>query len=248
MASRQSRVARFIVRVTVRRRLQRHQTSLEDQSRAMRRTLAIAVVHNARVPKDVTILPTTLGEWVIPRGAALEGRAILYMQRIPQEGIIFAGDSAGGNLALATLLALRERDGNPKPCAGVIAMSPWTDLGATGPSAVENAKSDDVLAPPKDVNIALAYADAAEFTNPLVSPLYGQYAAGPPILLFASTIEMLRDDSTRLAELGGRYAPLLADFPGSSRSRCGAARNVARRAARLAWARASAVGRSAHLN
>ena len=201
----------------------------------MRRTLALGDVRNARLPKDITILPATLGEWVIPRGASLEGRAILYMhggamvftvdyrrapeyrspaaledciaayrfvrERIPEEGLIFAGGSAGGNLALATLLALRERDGNPKPCAGVIAMSRWTDLAATGPSGVENADSDDVLAPPtKDVNIALAYADEAAFTNPLVSPLYGEYAGAPPILLFASTIEMLRDDSTRLAE------------------------------------------------
>jgi epsilon-lactone hydrolase len=122
-------------------------------------------------------------------------------EQIPAEGIIFAGDSAGGNLVLATLLALRERDHVARPCAGIIGLSPWTDLASTGASVTENAQSDDMFPPPTpETFVGLAYADPSSFTDPLVSPLYGEYAGAPPILLFASTIEMLRDDSTRLAE------------------------------------------------
>ncbi|MDQ2858852.1 MAG: alpha/beta hydrolase [Candidatus Eremiobacteraeota bacterium] len=121
--------------------------------------------------------------------------------RIPGRRIVIAGDSAGGNLALAALLALRAKRGEPKPVAGIVALSPWTDLGGTGASGRENARSDDMLVVSEgDARIALAYADEAAFTDPLVSPLYGDYSGAPPLLVFASTIELVRDDAVRLVE------------------------------------------------
>jgi acetyl esterase/lipase len=135
--------------------------------------------------------------------AALDDAVAAYdamRLRLPARGIALAGDSAGGNLALATLLALRGR-GEPRPVAAVVALSPWTDLEGTGASLTRNERSDDMLVGSLgETKLALAYADAAQLRDPLVSPLHGDYTGGPPLLLFASTIEMLLDDATRLAE------------------------------------------------
>jgi len=139
--------------------------------------------------------------------AALDDIVAAYdamLARIPASGIALAGDSAGGNLALATLLKLRER-GNPRPVAGLVALSPWTDLEGTGESTWRNARSDDLLvAPTASAQLSLAYADRAQLREPLVSPLYGDYTDGPPLLIFASTIEMLLDDARRLFDRAQR--------------------------------------------
>jgi acetyl esterase/lipase len=113
--------------------------------------------------------------------------------------IAIAGDSAGGGLALATVLALRERDGAPQPVACAVAFSPWTDLLATGASLVTNARSDDMLVAASVAPMAALYAAPEQLQLPLVSPLYGDYQNFPPLLIFASTTEILRDDAVRLA-------------------------------------------------
>ena len=120
--------------------------------------------------------------------------------RIPAKGIIIAGDGAGGNLALAALLALRARDAVARPIAGIVAISPWTDLAATGASILANEKSDDIFVAPKfpGVTLAHAYAPEAKWGDPLVSPVFGSYADGPPLLAFASSSEMLLDDARAL--------------------------------------------------
>jgi acetyl esterase/lipase len=138
--------------------------------------------------------------------AALDDAVAAYealRQRLGPENIALAGDSAGGNLALATLLALRERFGVARPVASVTVFSPWTDLTSSGASVTENASSDDMI-PPGPGNPALIYAGEAALDDPLVSPLFGAYGGGPPILAFASTIEVLRDDSVRLIERARR--------------------------------------------
>jgi len=138
-----------------------------------------------------------------PYPAALEDALAAYgalRERIPADDIIIAGDSAGGNLALATVLALREREKTPRPVAGIIAISPWTDLTSSGASVVTNATCDDVLVAPssRPISLAHAYADPATWRDPLVSPLFGDYAEGPPVLAFASASEMLLDDARAL--------------------------------------------------
>ncbi len=137
-----------------------------------------------------------------PYPAALEDTIAAYHEihsRVPAEGLLFAGDSAGGNLALATLLALRERLGIPRPLAGLVALSPWTDLASSGASIVANQHRDETLALVRDETaIAHAYAPPSRWFDPLVSPLYGEYAGAPPLLIFASTTEMLVDDSRAL--------------------------------------------------
>lgn len=120
--------------------------------------------------------------------------------RMPARGIALAGDSAGGNLALATLLRLRER-GEARPVAAVVALSPWTDLEGSGESVRRNERRDDLLVGSANgVSLAQAYADAEQFRDPFVSPLYGDYRGAPPLLVFASPIEMLLDDAVRLVD------------------------------------------------
>jgi acetyl esterase/lipase len=109
----------------------------------------------------------------------------------------FAGNSAGGGLVLATLLARRDA-GEPLPrCAAVI--SPWTDLANTGGSLVTNASTEVMLDPTGIDGTALLYADEDQRRDPHVSPLYGDPTGLPPLLIHASGAEILLDDSLRFA-------------------------------------------------
>jgi monoterpene epsilon-lactone hydrolase len=137
--------------------------------------------------------------------------------RLGPERIVFAGDSAGGNLALATLLALRARRNDPKPVAGVVVLSPWTDLTNASPSIAENAASEDMIGS-GSVDVARLYAGDTPLDDPLVSPVNGDYTGGPPMLAFASTIEILRDDAVRVVARARRegvdaHVELGSDMP-----------------------------------
>jgi acetyl esterase/lipase len=109
------------------------------------------------------------------------------------------GDSAGGGLALATALALRER-GLPAP-VGLVLLSPWTDLCGTGESITTNAATDLVLSrdTPEDPDIS-GYAGGHDLTEPLISPLYADFSGFVPFIVHVGGAELLLDDSTRLAE------------------------------------------------
>lgn len=114
------------------------------------------------------------------------------------ENIALAGDSAGGNLVLTTMLSLRDR-GQPLPVAGVV-MSPWTDLAATGESYQSRAAADPIHQ--RSVILALAknyLGEGGDVSNPLVSPLYADLAGLPPLLIQAGDRETVRDDATMLA-------------------------------------------------
>lgn len=111
--------------------------------------------------------------------------------------IVVAGNSAGGGLTLALLLALRDA-GDPLP-AGAVALCPWTDLTGSGPSQRTNAGTEVVLDPVRIADTALDYAPAERHRDPLVSPLHGDLTGLPPILLHASSTEILLDDSVRFA-------------------------------------------------
>ncbi|HLK66006.1 MAG TPA: alpha/beta hydrolase [Bryobacteraceae bacterium] len=111
---------------------------------------------------------------------------------------VIAGDSAGGGLALALLLAIRDRGGTLPAAAAVF--SPWTDLAATGESIRRNDRRCAMFL---GANIALGarlYLGGADPRTPLASPLYGDLAGLPPLLIHAGADEVLVDDSTRLAE------------------------------------------------
>jgi monoterpene epsilon-lactone hydrolase len=112
--------------------------------------------------------------------------------------IVVAGDSAGGGLALAMLISLRDA-GLPLPSA-VALFSPWTDLAATGESLVTNDQRCAVF---HGANIgpgAQFYLGSADPRNPLASPLYADLSHLPPMLIHVGDNEVLLDDSKRLAD------------------------------------------------
>jgi acetyl esterase/lipase len=112
--------------------------------------------------------------------------------------IVVAGDSAGGGLTLSLLLALRET-GTPLP-AGAALFSPWTDLAATGDSVRTNADRCAMFNGPDIGPSARYYLGTTDPRNPLASPLYADLKGLPPLLIHVGEDEVLRDDSTRLAE------------------------------------------------
>jgi acetyl esterase/lipase len=129
---------------------------------------------------------------------ALAAYHALLGQGIKPDRIVVAGDSAGGGLALALLLALRDA-GEPLP-AGAVLFSPWTDLAATGRSIVENAQSDAFLTGTLIAPVARYYLGDAPATNPLASPFYGDLTGLPPLLFQVSDSEVLLDDSRRVVD------------------------------------------------
>jgi monoterpene epsilon-lactone hydrolase len=108
------------------------------------------------------------------------------------------GDSAGGGLALATLLRLRD-EGLPLPAAAVV-MSPWTDLALTGASFRSNAGIDPMLPAERAQEAVDLYLAGADPRHPYASPLYGDPSGLPPTLIMVGGDETLRDDSVRMAE------------------------------------------------
>lgn len=110
--------------------------------------------------------------------------------------IIVAGDSAGGNLALSLMLKLKQE--NRLLPRGAILMSPWTDLTASGKSHISRAKIDPVLDAPYLKEMTDNYAAGEDLTNPLISPLFGEFDGFPPIYLQVGDNEVLLNDATML--------------------------------------------------
>jgi monoterpene epsilon-lactone hydrolase len=137
-----------------------------------------------------------------PFPAALEDALTSYRWLLAQGyepgKIAIAGDSAGGGLAIATLIALRDA-GEPLPAAGML-LSPWTDLTGTGETLKTVGWRDPVLNPKLGVKWARCYLGDADPLNPLISPIYADCTGLPPLLIHVGTKEMLLDDSRVFAE------------------------------------------------
>lgn len=137
-----------------------------------------------------------------PYPAALEdsvsGYRWLLKSGIKPQKIVIAGDSAGGGLTVATLVALRDA-GDPLPAAAVC-LSPWTDLAGTGKSLATKAELDPLVHRQGIEIMAKAYLGNADARTPLASPLYAKLNGLPPLLVQVGTSEVLLDDATRLAE------------------------------------------------
>ena len=112
--------------------------------------------------------------------------------------VVIAGDSAGGGLTVATLVALRDA-GEPLPAAAVC-LSPWVDMEALGESMTTNAEVDPMIQREDVLEGAKAYLGRAEPRTPLAAPLYADPSELPPLLIQVGSSETLLDDSTRLAE------------------------------------------------
>ena len=138
-----------------------------------------------------------------PYPAALEDAYAAYQWLLEMgcrgSQIIVAGDSAGGGLALALCLYLKDK-GEPLP-KKLVLMSPWTDLAATGDSYETNFEKDPLFGNTTDSMIySNAYYGENDPKTPYISPLYGNYEGFPPMLFQVGGAEMLLSDSARAAK------------------------------------------------
>jgi monoterpene epsilon-lactone hydrolase len=120
------------------------------------------------------------------------------LRRHPASCMVLAGDSAGAGLAIATAIGVRER--GLRQAAAIVGFSPYADLAVTGESVEANAKSCVMFTPSGVREAAQLYLAGANPRDPRASPLYADLSNLPPMLLFASRHEILRDDTLRLAE------------------------------------------------
>jgi monoterpene epsilon-lactone hydrolase len=136
-----------------------------------------------------------------PHPAAVEDSTIAYRwllrQGLEPSRIAIAGDSAGGGLAIATLVALRDA-GDPLPAAGVC-LSPWVDLQGIGESMTTKAELDPLVQRDGLVKMGRLYLGDLDPRTPLAAPLYADLAGLPPLLIQVGTAEALLDDATRVA-------------------------------------------------
>ncbi|WP_328854653.1 alpha/beta hydrolase [Microbispora hainanensis] len=123
-------------------------------------------------------------------------RALLDEGVRPEE-LVLAGDSAGGGLVVATLVAARDA-GLPQP-AGAVLFSPWTDLTLSGESMHTKKDADPIFVPEALQAFATPYLAGQDATQPLASPVFADLRGLPPLLVQAGSNELLLDDSVRLA-------------------------------------------------
>jgi acetyl esterase/lipase len=120
--------------------------------------------------------------------------------------IAFAGDSAGGGLVVAAMLAIREA-GLPLPGCGWC-ISPWVDMQALGGSFVDRAETDPTVQKATILMMAEWYLGGADPRHPHASPVHGDLRGFPPLLIQVGSVETLLDDSIALARKAG-----VADVP-----------------------------------
>src|SRR5208282_4557430 len=159
-----------------------------------------------RVPADVSCEKVDAGgvkaEWIAAPGAAAVEDATASYKWLLAQGyqpgkIVIAGDSAGGGLTLAALLAIRD-GGLPLP-SGAVPISPWTDLEGTGESVRSRAAKDVMVTQDNLASSAKQYHGAHDPRDPLVSPLHANFRGLPPMLIQVGDAEILLDDATRVA-------------------------------------------------
>ncbi len=142
-----------------------------------------------------------------PFPAALDD-ALAVVQALFDQGqdprkLVLMGDSAGGGLALATVMKLRQMNA-PMP-AGLALISPWADLSRGGDSNTTLDSADPVITWSETlVGPARAYAGDADPANPLISPVYGDFSRMPPMLVQAGSREVLLSDSIRVVRSARR--------------------------------------------
>jgi acetyl esterase/lipase len=124
-------------------------------------------------------------------------RHLIAKTASPQQ-IVFAGDGSGGGLAFAVLHAARNAN-LPMP-AGCVAMSPWADLSLSGWSIMQNAKTDSALSWDLLFVSARHYLKKTNPADPYASPVFANFKDFPPIMVHAGSLEMLKDDASRLGD------------------------------------------------
>ena len=145
---------------------------------------------------DYTLAPHAKWQEITDQVVTVFGE--LRKQGYAMEDLAIFGDSAGGGLAAATVLKLRDK-GMGMPAA-VVLYSPWADVSCTGDTFTTLKRADPLLVYELRLeNFAAAYASPADHRNPYVSPVYGDFSKGyPPTLIQGGTKEVLLSDFVRL--------------------------------------------------
>ncbi len=137
-----------------------------------------------------------------PFPAALDDAVAAYGWLLDEgfraDRLSIGGDSAGGGLTAATLVALRQR-GQPLPAAG-LCISPWVDMEGVGASMTGKLDDDPLLNQDLLLWFSERYLAGADARAPLAAPIYADLAGLPPLLIQVGTAEVLLDDALRLAE------------------------------------------------
>ncbi len=160
------------------------------------------VSHMARAGRIQALLPEYRLSPEHKYPAAIDDAVGIYrtllQQGIKPESIVFAGDSAGGGLAVATLLALRDA-GDPLPAAAVL-LSPFLDVSGSGESMQSRAMQDPWFHAEDVSTIADYYCAADQRREPLVSPVFADVGGLPPLYIQVGDDEILLSDSERIAQ------------------------------------------------
>jgi acetyl esterase/lipase len=137
-----------------------------------------------------------------PYPAAVEDARAAYQgllaEGIAPSQIALVGESAGGGLAVVTLLALRDA-GLPLPSCAYV-MSPYVDLTLSGETLAEKREADPILTPDGLRVRVPDYVGSADAADPFISPVFGDLKELPPLLIHVGSHEILLSDAVRLAE------------------------------------------------
>lgn len=137
-----------------------------------------------------------------PFPAAVEDAVAAYRwlldQGVDPGRVVAGGDSAGGGLTAALLLAAK-RDGLPVPAGGIL-LSGWLDLTNEADSYERNAATDTMFPKSSADEAAALYLQGQDPRDPLASPVFGDWTGMPPLLVLNGSIESLYDDSVRITE------------------------------------------------
>jgi epsilon-lactone hydrolase len=132
---------------------------------------------------------------------ALAGYRYLLARGIAPGRIVIAGDSAGGGLVVAAMLAIREAGLKQPGCGWCI--SPWVDMEALGESMDSLAAIDPMVQKADILDMAKLYLNGADPRSPLAAPIYADLRGLAPLLIQVGAAETLLDDAIRLARTAG---------------------------------------------
>lgn len=195
---------------TDRRGLYLHGGSYVYEIQPQHWTLVADLVESTGIRMTVPLFPLApieTASTIVPAAADL---AAALVAEVGEDNVSILGDSAGGGMALAVAMLLRDR-GLP-PLRSTVLISPWLDISGTDPQLAVIAPRDPWLAVPGSRAAGAVYRGTVAEDDPLVSPINGSLAGLGPITMFSGTRDILNADAHRLVGLAARTGVTLDFF------------------------------------